>query len=92
MLHELNKFLEHWEPLWLFLVLFAETGAGFATLYILVKEYNYDANKDLAKAQKKTRTSKKTTQSKDGGTTVEETTEISEPMQSPEVPKEKVNE
>jgi len=80
MIQELNKFLEHWEPIWLFVILFTETGAGFATLYILIKEYKYDEQKDLAKAQRKTKTSKKTTQSKDGGTTVEETTETTEPM------------
>lgn len=80
MIDELNKWLEHWEPLWLFLVLFTETVIGFFSAYILVKEYRYDELKDLAKSQRKTRTSKKTTQSKDGGTTVEETVETTEPM------------
>mgnify|MGYP001274288186 CR=1 FL=1 len=48
--------------------------------WILTAEYYYDFNKDIKKAQKKTKTSKKTTQSKDGGTTVEESVEVTEPM------------
>jgi hypothetical protein len=72
-------FMTKYEPIWLFLVLFPELLAGLYSAWILKREFDYDANKDLAKAQKKTRTSKKTTQSKDGGTVVEESTEVTEP-------------
>jgi|WetSurMetagenome_2_1015567.scaffolds.fasta_scaffold916121_3 hypothetical protein len=82
MIVELNKWLEHWEPIWLFLILAVEAVVGIFSAYILVKEYKYDEMKDLAKSQRKTRTSKKTTQSKDGGTTVEETVETTEPIQN----------
>jgi hypothetical protein len=75
------------EGIWLFYVLiaglFAETlMVIFQTIEIrwARKEFEYDEQKDLAKAQRKTKTSKKTTQSKDGGTTVEETTETTEPV------------
>lgn len=47
----------------------------------LEKEFQYDEQKDLEKKQKKTRTTKKTTQNKDGGTTVEESSEVTEPIQ-----------
>ncbi len=43
-------------------------------------EYHYDKAKDDAKKQRKTRTTKKTVQTRDGGSTVEETTETSEPI------------
>jgi hypothetical protein len=48
---------------------------------ILTLEYFYDARKDELKKLRKTRTTKKTTSTKDGGSMVEESTEISEPMQ-----------
>jgi archaellum component FlaF (FlaF/FlaG flagellin family) len=76
----IHEWMTTYEPEWLFTILFIETLAGFCTLYILIKEYNYDANKDLEKKQKRTRTTKKTT-TQPTGTTVEETTEISEPVQ-----------
>lgn len=46
---------------------------------ILTAEYFYDANKDLLKKQKKTRTTKKTTTEPSGTQTTEETTETVEP-------------
>jgi len=42
MLENLNKFLEHWEPLWLCAILFYEGLIGSLTLWILVKEWFYD--------------------------------------------------
>ncbi len=48
---------------------------------ILILEYFYDRNKDISKKQKKTRTTKKTTTSRDGIQTVEENIEVSEPIQ-----------
>ena len=44
-------------------------------------EYHYDKNKDEAKKQKKTKTTRKTTPNPSGGNIVEEVTEISEPME-----------
>lgn len=69
-----------WEPLWLFLILFPEMVAGLYSAYILKREFDYDAQKDLEKAQKKTRTSKKTTTQPGGVSTTEEVTETSEPI------------
>jgi predicted Holliday junction resolvase-like endonuclease len=46
----------------------------------LKREFEYDEQKDLEKTQRKTRTTKKITETKDGGKVVEETTETSEPM------------
>lgn len=80
-MEELNKFLEYWEPLWLFLVLVAETVVGAAILWWTVKEYRYDEDKDIQKKHKRTKTTKKTTSTKDGGSVVEETTETSEPVE-----------
>lgn len=34
--------LEHWEPLWLFLILFAELCIGLRNWFTLEKEYKYD--------------------------------------------------
>lgn len=47
--------------------------------YVLKQEYNYDFQKDLEKKLKRTRTTKKVTQSKDGTHTTEESTEVVEP-------------
>lgn len=49
-------------------------------LYYVAREFYYDRDKDLEKKHKKTRTTKKTT-SKAGESIVEETSEVSEPIQ-----------
>ncbi len=54
-----------------------------AILYILVKEYNYDYQKDVEKKQKRTKTTKKTTTQPGGPSTVEETTETVESTGAP---------
>jgi hypothetical protein len=83
----LNELMGKWEPIWLFIILFTETLAGYATLYILIKEYNYDFQKDVEKKQRRTKTSKKTTTSATGQSTVEETSEVIEPIEMKEGPK-----
>lgn len=75
MIETLNGWFSTWEPIWLFLILLAETIIGLGTLIVVIKEYRYDEAKDL---RKKTRTTKKVTESKDGGKVTEETTEVSE--------------
>lgn len=75
----LNAWLEHWEPLWLFLVLATETIIGGFSLYILIKEYRYDEQKDLDKKQRRTKTTKKVTTQPSGESVSEETTETVEP-------------
>ena len=75
----INTFLEHWEPIWLFIILFVETLAGFGSLYILIKEYRYDEAKDIAKKQRRTKTTKKVTTHPGGDSISEETTEVTEP-------------
>ena len=75
------EWMTRWEPIWLAIILLVETLAGFCTLFILIKEYNYDFQKDVEKKQKKTRTTKKTVTQPTGATTTEETTETSEPVQ-----------
>jgi len=74
----LNAVLSKWEPTWLLLVLLAETVVSLVMLQWIIKEYNYDKSKDDQKAQRKTKTTKKTTQP--SGEIVEESTETSEPV------------
>ncbi len=50
-------------------------------LYYVAKEFYYDRNKDIEKKQKKTKTMKKTTTQPSGESTIEESTEVSEPME-----------
>lgn len=69
-----------WEPIWLFVVLCIETIVGIYTGIIVTMEYFYDAAKDEAKKQRRTRTSKKVTEQKDGAKVTEEVTEVSEPV------------
>ena len=73
----LRLLFEHWEPLWLAGILFFEGMIGIATFIVLIMEYKYDAAKD---ARKKTKTVKRTVQSKGGNKVTEVTTEISEPV------------
>jgi len=53
-----------------------------AILYVLVREYRYDEQKDLEKKQRRTKTTKKTTTHKDGTNITEESTEAIEPISS----------
>lgn len=78
MLETLNSFLEKWEPIWLFLILFIEGTIGFVTLKWIIREYYYDSDKDVARKQKKTKTTKKTTTQPSGTSVIEETSEIVE--------------
>ena len=39
MLEAINQYLEHWEPLWLFLVLYKELIVGIFMLYYVRKEW-----------------------------------------------------
>lgn len=80
----LNAWLEHWYPLCWSIVFLIEMCVGIAILSMSIKEYRYDESKDLEKKQKRTRTSKKVTEQKDGGKVTEEVTEVSEPVKSEE--------
>jgi len=60
------------------MVFLIEMSVGIAILSMAVKEYRYDESKDLEKKQKRTRTSTKVTENKDGGKIIEETTETTE--------------
>lgn len=75
MLETINAWLEHWYPLCWTIVFIIEMNVGIAVLTMAIKEYRYDEQKDL---RKKTRTTKKVTESKDGAKVTEETTEVSE--------------
>ena len=77
---QLLEWMTKWEPIWLFLVLFPEAVAGLYAAFWIKREYDYDAQKDLEKKQRKTRTTKKVTTNPSGASTTEETTEVSEPM------------
>lgn len=93
-LTHLNNYLGTWEPTWLFGVLFFEAAVAFLALGVsiwaliigreslkwIVKEFVYDEEKDLARKQRKTKTTKKTTTQPGGASIVEEATEISENM------------
>lgn len=50
-------------------------------LGILIAEYKYDFNKDEAKKQRRTKTTKKTTSKAGGESIIEESVEVSEPVQ-----------
>lgn len=84
MINSLNSWLGQWEPLWLIVVLLFECVLSMIMIYWMVREFKYDADKDIAKKQRKTRTSKKTSESKDGTKTTEEVTEVSEPIDNKE--------
>ena len=59
MLESINGWVEHWEPLWLFLILHFEGAIGVATLVILVKEWYYDKNIEERKYQRRLKRAKK---------------------------------
>ncbi len=74
-----HEWMVQYEPEWLAGILLIETLAGFGSLYILIKEYKYDEQKDLEKKQRRTKTTRKTS-TKDGATVIEESSEVSEPV------------
>ena len=60
MLNNVNSVLEHWEPIWLFLILAYEALIGTATFIVLLIEYWYDKKfNDNIKAARKERRRKK---------------------------------
>lgn len=78
-MNELNTWLGIWEPTWLILVLLFECVLSMVMIYWMVREFQYDESKDLAKKQRRTKTTKKVT-TQPGGTSIsEETTETVEP-------------
>jgi len=79
MFESVNAYLEHWYPFWWSILFILETFFGAASFYILVKEYKYDEAKDLAKKQRRTKTTKKVTTQPSGESVSEETTEVTEP-------------
>jgi hypothetical protein len=85
MIKEINDFLLVWEPLWLLTVLLGEGLIGYITLTWVKREFFYDADKDSARRQKKTKTTKKTTTQPNGISVVEEATESSEGIPDPKV-------
>jgi hypothetical protein len=80
MVEEINTFLGHYEPIWLFGILTIEGTIGYITLMWVKKEFFYDEEKDLARKQKKTKTTKKTTTQPSGISVTEESTETVEGM------------
>lgn len=76
----MNDWINQYANIWLFWILMGELMAGIYTSVVVTLEYFYDANKDAQKKQRKTRTSKKVTEQRDGGKVTEEVTEVSEPM------------
>lgn len=80
MIEALNKFLGDWQYIWFFAILAMGLAVEIHSNYMLRKEYEYDENKDLEKKQRRTKTTKKTT-NKNGESIVEESTETSEPVQ-----------
>lgn len=60
MLEELNTWLGHYEPIWLLLVLLAESLIGLFSALVLLKEYFYDMEfNNHMKAARKDRRRKK---------------------------------
>ena len=60
MLNDINSFLEHWEPTWLFLLIAFEGLVGLYSGYILTIEFWYDkAFNDNIKASRKERRRKR---------------------------------
>lgn len=80
MLIYIKSFIYNHEPLWLFIILLSGLFVELHSNYMLRKEYDYDKQKDDLKRQRKTKTTKKTT-NKAGESIVEETTETSEPVE-----------
>jgi len=60
MLNNVNSVLEHWEPIWLFLILAYEALIGTATFAVLIIEYWYDKqfNENIKNARKERRRKK----------------------------------
>lgn len=72
------EWITKYEPIWLFAFAIISLGFEAATTFILKKEYEYDEAKDLAKKQKRTRITKKTTTQPSGVSVIEESTETLE--------------
>lgn len=69
----INTLLEHWEPLWLFLVLVIEAIFGLYSCVILTIEYFYDAKIVEEKKRKTTTKNKvKVVIDSDGNATIEQ--------------------
>lgn len=79
MLVEINTYLEHWYPFYWSILFILETFFAAASFYILVKEFKYDEAKDLAKKERRTKTTKRVTTHPGGDSVSEETTETVEP-------------
>lgn len=75
----IKEFIYQHEPLWLFVILLAGLFVELHSNYVLRKEYDYDKQKDDIRKQRRTKTTKKTT-NKNGESIVEESTETSEPV------------
>jgi hypothetical protein len=78
----LNEWLKLNEHIWLFWQLNLEILLGSLTFVYILKEFYYDKQKDDQRKQRKTRTTKKTTTSASGQSTVEESTEVVEPIET----------
>jgi len=74
-----HTWLVNKEGIWLFYVLLTSVALEAATYWILIKEYRYDEQKDLAKKQRRTKTTKKTTTQPGGASVIEESVETVEP-------------
>lgn len=59
-MEHLNKWLEHWEATWLFVLIFAELVVGVYSGVILTIEYKYDKafNEQLKAAKRESRRKK----------------------------------
>lgn len=75
----IKEFIYNHEPLWLFVILLAGLFVELHSNYMLRKEYEYDKAKD--DRRKRTKTTKKTTSKAGGESVVEESTEVSEPVE-----------
>jgi hypothetical protein len=73
--------MTRYEPIWLFLVLFPELLASLYSAWMLKREFDYDADKDLEKKQRRTKTTKRTTSKPGGESTTEEISETTEPVE-----------
>lgn len=80
----MNDWINQYANIWLFWILLGELFAGIYTSVVVTLEYFYDANKDAQKKQRRTKTSKKVSETKDGTKTTEEVTEVSEPIENKE--------
>jgi hypothetical protein len=80
MLEAINTWLGHWEPTWLLIVLSLGLFYERETRNWTVKEFYYDKDKDDAKKQRRTKTTRKTTKGAGGESVTEEQIEVTEPI------------